>query len=244
VNAIIFVAALSQYNEVCYEQHSSNKLRECFDFLEELGKKEILKSVPFYLYLNKQDIFLQELKKDKLINSLPNAPKTLKEIEIPKKIKEKYPSWESKSVASPSYVDIYVVGTKYKIQDLSEDVLCHIFSFLKYFEVGNLSTLNSFFHDVTNSDVIWRYLCQLHDPYVFLSDVELSSKDSDPFPLWKSYFMKNRNFYFGNEFLKVEMFVETFGRNFKTVYATNAIDDSIRDVLKETLDDILRTAVK
>jgi hypothetical protein len=177
VHAIVFVGALSQYNELCYEKNDANKLLDCLNALEDLGKKEKLKSIPIYLFLNKQDILIQELKKDQLFDSIPKVPKSLKEIKIPENRMERYPAWDSRAVEPPSWVDIYAFGKEYKIQDLSEDVLCHIFTFLKYFEVVNISNLNSSIRNAANSDVIWKYFCQLHDPYVSISKVKSNSKD-------------------------------------------------------------------
>jgi hypothetical protein len=45
---VIFVAALSQYNEVCYEDYSTNKLVESLNLIEEMWKNYFVKAKEIY----------------------------------------------------------------------------------------------------------------------------------------------------------------------------------------------------
>jgi hypothetical protein len=59
IDAIIYVGALSYYNEVCFEDGETNKINQNLDILEELVNQEIIDDIQIYLVLNKQDVFFK-----------------------------------------------------------------------------------------------------------------------------------------------------------------------------------------
>jgi hypothetical protein len=120
---VIFVAALSQYNEVCSEDESTNKLVESLNLIEEIGHVSQLKDVPFYLYLNKQDIFMQELTKENLSYAFPEIPNELNTKYKSEKKIDRFISFNTQLKQQQSWIDIKVVGSGRKLEDLSEDTL-------------------------------------------------------------------------------------------------------------------------
>jgi hypothetical protein len=241
VDAIIYVAALSQYNEVCYEDNNTNKLIEALNLLENLGNIEALSEIPFYLYLNKQDIFMQQLTKQNLSDAFPEIPSELNTKYTSEKKINRLMSFNSQLKQQQSWLGTkFVVKTGRKLEDLSDDVLCHILSFLKYNEVVKISRLNSSFYDLTNSDEIWMWFCQYFDPNIREDYVKSISKLNDDFPMWKNYFVKAKKIYQGNEIYNADKFIERFPRKFRGIYVTTAVDDSVKNVLHRTFDDFLR----
>jgi hypothetical protein len=240
VDAVIFVAALSQYNEICFEDLSTNKLMESLNLIEEMGHVRQLMDVPFYLYLNKQDIFMQELTKENLSHAFSEIPKELNTKYKSEKKIDRFMSFNTQLKQKQSWIDIKVVGSGRKLEDLSEDILCHILTFLKFNEVAKISSLNSSFYDILNSDELWMWFCQFYEPNINHDLVKKASKMDDPFPMWKNYFVKAKEIYRWNEFFNVDKFTERFPRKFRGIYITNAVDDSVKDVLTKTFDSVLK----
>lgn len=61
VSAIFFVVSLSEYNQVLYEDGRTNRMIESLVLFEELVNSSVLYRVPFYLFFNKQDVFLERI---------------------------------------------------------------------------------------------------------------------------------------------------------------------------------------
>jgi len=57
VTAIVFVAALSEYDQVLEEDDTTNRMRESLHLFEETGNNEWFSQTPILLFLNKNDIF-------------------------------------------------------------------------------------------------------------------------------------------------------------------------------------------
>jgi hypothetical protein len=240
VDAVIFVAALSQYNEVCYEDFDKNKLIESLDLIEEIGHNHHLKDVPFYLFLNKQDIFMQQLTKENLSHAFPEIPTELNTKYNSEKKMNRFMSFNTQLKQQQSWIDTKVVGSGSKMEDLSEDIMVHILTYLKFHEVVKISSLNSSFHEISNSDELWMWFCKFYEPNINPEHVNSVSKLTDPFPMWKNYFIKAKETYRDNEVYNVEKFIERFPRKFRGIYVTTAVDESVKDVLTKTFDDILK----
>jgi hypothetical protein len=241
---VIFVAALSQYNEVCYEDYCTNKLVESLNVIEEMGHVSQLLNIPFFLYLNKQDIFMQELTKENLSLAFPEIPKELNTKYKSEKKIDRFMSFNTQLKQQQSWIDIKVVGSGRKLEDLSEDVLCHILTFMKFNEVVKISSLNSSFYDISNSDELWMWFCKFYEPNINYNLVKSTSKLNDPFPMWKNYFVKAKEIYRGNEVYNVEKFIERFPKKFRGIYITTAVDDNVKDVLTKAFDSILKLKKK
>jgi hypothetical protein len=217
---------------------------ESLNLIEEMGHVRKLMDVPFYLYLNKQDIFMQELTKENLSHAFPEIPKELNTKYNSEKKIDRFMSFNTQLKQQQSWIDIKVVGSGRKLEDLSEDVLCHILTFLKFNEVVKISSLNSSFYDISNSDELWMWFCKFYEPNINYNLVKSTSKLNDPFPMWKNYFVKAKEIYRGNEVYNVEKFIERFPKKFRGIYITTAVDDNVKDVLTKAFDSILKLKKK
>jgi guanine nucleotide-binding protein G(i) subunit alpha len=61
VTAVIFVAAISEYDQVLFEDAKQNRLIEAFTLFEEISNSEWFKNTAMILFLNKRDIFHYKL---------------------------------------------------------------------------------------------------------------------------------------------------------------------------------------
>merc|ERR1712048_1059084 len=62
VTAIIFVAALSAYDQVLFEDDNTNRMSEALKLWKDICKKNIFKDKAMILFLNKKDLFAQKIK--------------------------------------------------------------------------------------------------------------------------------------------------------------------------------------
>jgi guanine nucleotide-binding protein G(i) subunit alpha len=78
VQYCIFVAALSEYDQVLFEDRSKNRLEEAFELFEEVINTSWLSQATTLLFLNKKDLFHQKFIVEKIpLNTsgrFPNAP--------------------------------------------------------------------------------------------------------------------------------------------------------------------------
>lgn len=78
VTSVIFVAAASEYDQVLFEDSSTNRLEEALSLFGECVNSSWLKSVPTILFLNKKDLFYEKFRNQKVplnISGLfPDAP--------------------------------------------------------------------------------------------------------------------------------------------------------------------------
>ena len=67
VDAVVFVASLSEFDQVLYEDESKNRLEEALELFKQIINNKWFKGAHFILFLNKKDLFqkkLEEKKKD------------------------------------------------------------------------------------------------------------------------------------------------------------------------------------
>lgn len=69
VKAVLFVASLAGYNQVMYEDNAMNRMMEDLTLFEEMTRKDIFANIPFFLFLNKKDLF-EVMIRDKPISAL------------------------------------------------------------------------------------------------------------------------------------------------------------------------------
>lgn len=62
VHAVIFVAAISEYNQVLYEDNKQNRQKEAVELFGEMCKLEWFAKSGMILFLNKKDLFYEKLK--------------------------------------------------------------------------------------------------------------------------------------------------------------------------------------
>lgn len=70
VNAVIFVAALSEYDQVLFEDNTQNRMVEALTLFDEMCNSRWFREIDMILFLNKRDLFEEKIKK-----------KSIKEIE-------------------------------------------------------------------------------------------------------------------------------------------------------------------
>jgi len=70
VTAVIFVAALSEFDQVLFEDSRQNRMVEAIDIFHEQVTSSWFKNSAMILFLNKSDLFLEKLQK-KAINMVP-----------------------------------------------------------------------------------------------------------------------------------------------------------------------------
>eukprot|EP01083_Nonionella_stella_P221765 791978_1 len=62
VTAVIFVASLSSYNEVLFEDYSVNSMVDQMQLFENICNEDAFDETTFILFLNKKDIFIDKIK--------------------------------------------------------------------------------------------------------------------------------------------------------------------------------------
>jgi GTPase SAR1 family protein len=72
VTAVIFVAALSEYDQRLYEDNTTNRLTEALNLFEEVLSLRWFQETSVILFLNKKDLFEEKLKKAPLKDYLPD----------------------------------------------------------------------------------------------------------------------------------------------------------------------------
>jgi len=72
VTAIIFVAALSSYDQVLYEDDSTNRMEEALELWKDITHKQIFLDKAMILFLNKRDLFEDKIRKRPLSVTFPD----------------------------------------------------------------------------------------------------------------------------------------------------------------------------
>lgn len=60
VTTILFIAAISEYDQFLYEDESSNRMKEAIDVFAQITNSDTFKNTPVILFLNKIDLFNQK----------------------------------------------------------------------------------------------------------------------------------------------------------------------------------------
>jgi len=63
VTAVIFVAAISEHDQVLYEDENTNRMVEALNLFEEICNSRWFRETSMILFLNKRDLFLEKIKK-------------------------------------------------------------------------------------------------------------------------------------------------------------------------------------
>lgn len=71
VTAVLFVLALSEYDQMLFEDERVNRMHESIVLFDSLCNSKWFANTPFILFLNKTDIFEKKLKKSPLTNYFP-----------------------------------------------------------------------------------------------------------------------------------------------------------------------------
>jgi len=76
VTAVMFVTAISEYNQVCFEDEVTNRMDESFSVFKEMVNSQWFKNTSFILFLNKRDLFVEKLEKFPLHDRFPEYQPT------------------------------------------------------------------------------------------------------------------------------------------------------------------------
>lgn len=71
VTAVLFVAAISAYDQVLYEDETTNRMAEALDLFEEITNSEWFEKTSMILFLNKRDLFAEKIEKVPLKDYFP-----------------------------------------------------------------------------------------------------------------------------------------------------------------------------
>jgi len=63
VTAVLFVAAISEYDQVLYEDNTKNRIEEAMELFEEISNNKWFNNTSMILFLNKRDIFKEKIKR-------------------------------------------------------------------------------------------------------------------------------------------------------------------------------------
>jgi len=66
VNAVVFVAALSEYDQVLFEDETQNRMDEAITLFDQIVNSKWFKTTAIILFLNKKDLFEMKLAKKPL----------------------------------------------------------------------------------------------------------------------------------------------------------------------------------
>ncbi|KAL1514884.1 hypothetical protein AB1Y20_003966 [Prymnesium parvum] len=72
VTSIVFVAAISEYNQVMAEDSSKNRLEEALELFEQIVNSHYFKDVDIMVFLNKRDLFADKIKEIDPIKWFPD----------------------------------------------------------------------------------------------------------------------------------------------------------------------------
>jgi len=72
VTAVLFVAAMSEYDQVLYEDESQNRMIEALNLFEEICNSRWFSSTAMILFLNKRDLFAEKILRSPLTVCFPD----------------------------------------------------------------------------------------------------------------------------------------------------------------------------
>jgi len=72
VTAVLFVAAISEYDQTCFEDRATNRMVESLNVFEETCSAPALKDAAIILFLNKYDLFTQNLSQSSFKKYFPD----------------------------------------------------------------------------------------------------------------------------------------------------------------------------
>lgn len=62
VTAVIFVVAISEYDQVCYEDEETNRITEALNLFDEMCNSKFFENIPMVVLFNKNDLFEEKIK--------------------------------------------------------------------------------------------------------------------------------------------------------------------------------------
>lgn len=71
VTCVIFVAAISEYDQMCWEDESTNRITEALNLFQEICNSRWFVDTSMILFLNKRDVFREKIKNTPLSVGFP-----------------------------------------------------------------------------------------------------------------------------------------------------------------------------
>jgi len=72
VTAVLFVAAISEYNQTCFEDETTNRMTEALTLFDEITNSRWFEKTSIILFLNKRDLFAEKIKHVPLSVAFPD----------------------------------------------------------------------------------------------------------------------------------------------------------------------------
>merc|ERR1719273_493098 len=72
VTAVLYVVAISEYDQLCYEDNETNRVLEALDLFEDIANSEWFADIDIILFLNKKDLLSEKIKKVPPQNFFPS----------------------------------------------------------------------------------------------------------------------------------------------------------------------------
>jgi len=72
VTAVLFVAAISEYDQVLYEDENMNRVVEALNLFEEICNSRWFRETSMILFLNKRDLFAEKIRQVPLVDYFPD----------------------------------------------------------------------------------------------------------------------------------------------------------------------------
>jgi len=72
VTAVLFVAAISEYDQTCFEDETTNRMTEALTLFDEISNSRWFEKTSIVLFLNKRDLFADKIKKVSLTVAFPD----------------------------------------------------------------------------------------------------------------------------------------------------------------------------
>jgi len=72
VTAVLFVAAISEYDQTCFEDETTNRMTEALTLFDEISNSRWFEKTSIILFLNKRDLFAEKIKRVPLATAFPD----------------------------------------------------------------------------------------------------------------------------------------------------------------------------
>jgi guanine nucleotide-binding protein G(o) subunit alpha len=63
VTAVLFVCAISEYDQTCFEDETTNRMKEALSLFDEIANSRFFVDSAMILFLNKRDLFAEKIKR-------------------------------------------------------------------------------------------------------------------------------------------------------------------------------------
>lgn len=70
VTVVIFVCSMSEFDQKCYEDDTTNRLLESIQLFEETCNNKWFVNTPFILFMNKMDLFKEKIERESDLSSV------------------------------------------------------------------------------------------------------------------------------------------------------------------------------